>query len=142
MPHNPVLDSPLTNGSISPSLPSPIPARSGLSPERSAALLARAKDILAGRLRPDPLPGPLWADERLQRDFGDKSPPPTPEAIRRIKEDWALQSQYRGDAVACFTMADGNLAVLAVGLSEIRELLSGLSDNEDSRVVILDTDPF
>ena len=142
MPHNPVLDSPLTNGSISPSLPSPVPARSGLSPERSAALLARAKDIIAGRLRPDPLPDPQGADEYLQREFGDKVPPPTPEAVRRIKEEWALQLKYNGESIMGFTMPNGSLAVLGSGLDEIRALLAGLSDSERRNAFVRDTNPY
>jgi len=139
MPHNPVLDSPLTNGSISPSLPSPVSARSGLSPERSEALLARAKDIIAGRLRPDPLPDTPGADEYLQKEFGDKIPPPTPEAIRWIKEEWSLQLKYQGESIVSFTMSDGRLAVLGAGLDEIRALLRGLSDSERPTVIVRDT---
>jgi len=141
MPHNPVLDSPLTNGSISPSLPSPIPARSGLSAERSAALLARAKDIIAGRLIPDPLPESPGIREFLHREFGDKVPPPTHEAIRQIIEHDSIQRLARGRLIAYSTIADGRKVVLAMGEDEIFYLLAELSDDEDARVIVSDTDP-
>ena len=142
MPHNPVLDSPMSNVSISPSLPSPIPALSGLSPERSAALLARAKDIIAGRIHPDPLSDWPGADARLQADFGDKIPPPTAEAVRAIKEDWSLEYNYRGKPVICYRMDNGVLAVLGEGDEEILSILTGLSDNERHDTIVLDTHPF
>ena len=142
MPHNPVLDSPLPNGSISPSHPSPIPTRGSLSPERSAALLARARDIIAGRLRPDPLPDWPGADARLQADFGDKIPPPTVEAVRAIKEDWSLEYNYPGQGIVTYRMDNGILAVLGAGDEEILLLLRGLSIQERSNVVVLPNDPF
>ena len=142
MPHNPVLDSPLSNGSISPSLPSPIPARSSLSPERNATLLARAKDITAGRLRPDPLPDWPGADAQLQRDFGDKVPPPTAEAVRDIKENWSLDYNFRGQGIVSYRMDNGILAILGVGDDEILLILRGLSDSERQNVVVLSTEPY
>jgi len=110
--------------------------------DHMAALLARARDIIAGRLRPDPLPDWPGADARLHADFGDKVPPPTAEAIRRIKEEWSLDFNCRGHGVVSYRMDNGNLAILGVGDEEILLILRGLSDQELSNVVVIPNDPF
>lgn len=106
------------------------------------ALILRAKDAIAGRTRPPALATPPEVDEFLRKEFGGVEPPPTREALRRIADRLSLESLYGGRPVACFTMADGGLAVLACGGREIEALLRGLSDEEAAKVVILDTEPF
>ena len=113
-----------------------------LSPEGKGALIVRAKDVIAGRIRPPAMVVPPEVDEFLQKEFGGVEPPPTPEAIRRIADHLSLLMYYRGLPVACFTMADGEMVVLASGDREVEALLRGLSEEEAAKVVIADTEPF
>ena len=142
MSHSSILEAPVAIGSQPNLCVGPASKEGEISAESRAALLARAKDIIAGRLRPDPLPDPPGADEYLQREFGDKVPPPTPEAVRRIKEEWALQLKYNGEGIVYFRSEDGSMAVLGSGDDEILALLRGLSDTDRRKVIVRDTDPI
>lgn len=110
-----------------------------LTPEQKDALIARAKDIIAGRVRPSALVIPPEIERLLQRDFEGFDPPPAPEAIRNISERLSLEAHYQGQPVVCFTTTDGVLTVLAVGEREIRELYQELSHDEKAKVIITDT---
>ena len=110
-----------------------------LAPEVKAALVAEAKDILAGRVRPPAMAATPDVLKWLDREFEGFEPPATPDAIRRIAERVHLVATYAGRPVACGTTADGFLVVLASGEHEIEALLDGLSDAERSKVVIMDT---
>jgi hypothetical protein len=110
-----------------------------LTPESIDRLVARAKDIIAGRVRPPALVVPPEIEELLRREFAGFNPPPTPEAIRYITDRLSLEAHYKGQPVACFTTTEGIQAVLAVGEREIWPLLEGLSDEEEAKVVITDT---
>ena len=104
------------------------------------ALLARARDILAGRIVPPPIKPPPGLLESLDREFGWRVPPPTPEAIRFLCDEAGLDYKYRGEIVAVCKSADGGQAVLAVGEHELRTLLDGLTDDERSRVCTVVTE--
>ncbi len=54
------------------------------------AKIAWAKDVIAGRIVPSAMP--LRADvvAHLKKEFGDRNPPPTPEAVRRISDETSL----------------------------------------------------
>ena len=110
-----------------------------LTPEAKAALVARAKDVIAGRIPPPPIIAPLAVEEFMQREYANYDPPPTAAALRDIREDLSLQAIYAGVPVACFTMPGGFLAVLGVGEQEIWAILKGLSDQEQSKVVVMPT---
>jgi hypothetical protein len=79
-------------------------------------------------------------DRFLEREFGNVKPPPTPQAIRRLTDRLSLEACYGGRPVACFTTAEGALAVLAAGEQEITALLIGLSAEEAAKVVVLDSE--
>ena len=141
MSHSSVLDLPVAIGSPPNVCAGSASKEDELPPERKAALLARAQDIIAGRLIPEPLPESPAIREFLHREFGDKVPPPTPEAIRQIIEHDSIQRLGRGRLIAYCTIADGRKVVLAMGEDEIFYLLDELSDDEDARVIVSDTDP-
>ena len=142
MSHNSVRDAGGMAGAP-PSLGDAIPAREGdLAPEIKDALISRAKEIIAGRVRPPAMVAPPGVETFLQQEFGAKAPPPTSEAVRRVTERLSLQAQYAGRPVACFTTADGSLAVLASGDREVEALLRGLSESEAAMVVVTDTESF
>ena len=109
------------------------------TPERHAALIARAKDILAGRIQPEPLAIPQAITDHLQREFGDKVPPPTPAALKYITDRLSLEAHYQGQPVVCHTTPDGTQVVLACGEDEIRALYAVLTPEEGARVMISDT---
>jgi hypothetical protein len=117
----------------------PTPKEGDLTPEMKDALIARAKEIIAGRIRPSAMVVPPEVEKFLQREIAGFDPPPTPKAIRHITEQLCLQAIYRGEPVACFTTADGMLTVLASGENEIWTLLQELSEDERVKVVITDT---
>lgn len=101
-------------------------------------VVARARDVIAGRVRPPELVTPPDVEAFLRREFADKQPPPTPEAIRLLTEHLTLQAEYADCPVVVFKTADGSLTVLAVGECEIRALLDGLSPEEKSKVMVTD----
>jgi hypothetical protein len=102
-------------------------------------LISRAKDIIAGLVRPPALVVPPEIETFLHREFDGVNPPPTPEAIRYITDRLSLEAYYKGEPVAYFTTVDGIQAVLAAGEREIYALLEGLSEEEEAKVVITDT---
>lgn len=112
-----------------------------LLPETTAALVSRAKDIIAGRTQPPALVAPPGVEQHLRREFGGGEPP-TADALRRITKRLSLEAHYGGRPVACVTTRAGTLAVLASGDREVEALLRGLSDEEGARVVVTDTVPF
>jgi hypothetical protein len=122
---------------------SPPTAESPLSPEKKDALIARAKDVIAGRIPPQALIVPPEVELFMKREFAEefawREPPPTPKAVRHITEQLSLQAHYKGKAVACFTNPDGSLAVLAAGEKEIWALLEDLTEEERVKVLIMDT---
>jgi hypothetical protein len=122
----------ITNGS-------PSTAEGPLTPEKKDALITRAKDIIAGRIHPEPLPVPQYILDFFEREFAGYDPPPTPEAIRFQTDRLSLEAHYKGQPVAVFKTVDGVQAVLAVGEPEIGALFEGLSDEEESKVIITDT---
>ncbi len=97
-------------------------------------LVARALDILHGRLVPPPLPVPDFVEPELHRLLGDKVPPPTERALAQIREDWTLQHLHGGDVIVT-TRINGYLVVLAAGEDQLRELMSGLPENVAHRVL-------
>ena len=138
MSHTAVRDSAWETGFPSDASDGAIGSEADLSPEIAAALIDRAKEIIAGRVCP---PAPVASPEIekfLQREFEGVEPSPTPEAIRRITEGLSLQALYRGQPVVCFKMKSGALAVLASGEREIEALLRGLPESESSRVYVTD----
>ncbi len=110
-----------------------------LTPEKKAALISRAKDIIAGRVHPEPLPVPQYILDFFEREFAGYDPPPTAEAIRYQTDRLSLEDHYKGEPVAVFTTEDGVQAVLAAGELEIWALLDGISDEERVKVIITDT---
>ncbi len=124
-----------------PSTPEDGPVGRGaeLSVTAREALAARARDIMAGRVPPPPLPIPDWVIPRLEKEFAGYDPPPTPEAIRFITDRVSLEQRYKGEPVAVFRMPDGFQAVLACGEVEILALLYELTHEEGAQVVVTDT---
>jgi hypothetical protein len=117
----------------------PIANENDLTPEKIDTLVARAKDIIAGRVRPEALALTPEIEKFLKRESEKWNPPPTPEAIRFISDRLSLEAHYKGEPVALFTTADGIQAVLAVGEREICTLLERLSMEEEAKVLISDT---
>lgn len=111
-----------------------------LTPEIRDRIPARAREIMAGRVRPAALPVPPGLARFLQREFGSVDSPPTPEAIRRLTGRLSLEAHYGGHPVACFTTTEGTLAVLAAGEQEIAALLEGLTGEEAASVVVMDSE--
>jgi hypothetical protein len=110
-----------------------------LSPETAAGLIARAKDVLAGRVQPAVLVVPPQVEQFLQRELGEGKRRPTAEALRRITDRLCLEAHYGGRPVACTTTQAGTLAVLASGERQVEAVLRGLSEEEKPKVVIIDT---
>jgi len=96
-------------------------------------LVARALDILHGRLVPPPLPVPASVEPELHRLLGDKVPPPTDRALAAIREDWTLQHLHGGDVVVT-TRVNGYVVILAAGEDQVRELLRGMPYPEKSQL--------
>lgn len=90
-------------------------------------LVARALDILHGRLVPPPLPVPDFVEPELKRLLGDKVPPPTERALQQIREDWTLQHLHGGDVIIT-TRVNGYVVILAAGEDEVRELAAEIPD--------------
>jgi hypothetical protein len=110
-----------------------------LTPAAKEALLARARDIIAGRVKPPRMEAPPGRLEAFHKEFAGYDPPPTEEAIRFFTEQWHLDYTYRGKSVVCCRTSEGDLAVLGVGEEEIVAILLGLDDEEQSKVVVMDT---
>jgi hypothetical protein len=111
-----------------------IPAH--LPPERRDQIVARAKEIIAGRRPADPMVEAAGVETFLRHE-ADRFPAPLdPAARRRIADALNLQAHYGGLPVACFTTAEGVLAVLAAGESEVDALFQGLGAEEAARVVV------
>ncbi len=122
----------MSNGAI----PSLNGDASHLSPE---AKIAWAKDVIAGRIPQPTMPAHPEFAEILLREFADRAAPPSPSAIRRISERLSLQAEYKGVPVGCLITSDDSYPVLAVGMPEIKSLFQALTDDELSRVMIVDT---
>ena len=93
-------------------------------------LVARALDILHGRLVPPPLPVPDFVEPDLRRLLGDKVPPPTERALAQIREDWTLQHLHGGDVVAV-TRVNGYVVVLGAGEADVWDLLHNVPRDLD-----------
>lgn len=113
--------------------------RGELAAEAVDALLAHARDVIAGRVQPPPLPVPPEVERFLQHEFGPGGMEVTPAALRRITERLCLEAIYRGQPVVCVTTPAGTVAVVATGETEIFALLKGLSGEERSKVMFTDT---
>ncbi len=113
----------------------------GLSAEAKAALLARARDVISGRVVPPKMEAPPGRLEAFHKEFAGYDPPPTQEAIRFLTERWHLDYTYAGVSVVCCRTGNGDLAVVGVGEDEIVALLRGLDDEDRSKVVVMDTEP-
>ena len=106
-------------------LEAPTPAAPDAPPV--SPLVARALDILHGRLVPPPLPVPDFVEPELHRLLGDKVPPPTERALAAIREDWTLQHLHGGDVIVT-TRVNGYVVVLAAGEDQVRELAPEIPD--------------
>ncbi len=103
------------------------------------AVVARAKGIIAGRIRPEPIVPPPEVVEFLRKEMTGRDPAPTPEFLRFFTDRLNLEAIYKGEPVLCHTTADQVQTVLAVGQPEIFAVLDALTDHEQSRVIVLDT---
>lgn len=108
-----------------------------LSTEARDALVARARDIIAGRMPPPELGSTPEIDAHMQREYGHLEPPPTTEALRFLKNQLLLDAHHSGQVVACLLLDNDELAVLAVGQHEVQALLQSLSDEQGSKVVVV-----
>ncbi len=143
MPHKTTNGSPKAI-SASSSQPADAPGGVALSPEIQAAKIRRAKEIIGGRHRPEPLILSPWVTEFLEheRKHGQlKEIEPTEEALQDITDWLNLQAHYGGHMIAWHRTGQGVLTVLAVGADEIEALLKGLSPEEVAEVVIDFPDP-
>jgi len=129
-----------TNGALGTASTNGVAVEHAFTVDAQQALVARAKDIIAGRIPPDPIPVPSIVVEFLDEEFRRFHPQPTAEARRFLTEDLSLQAIYKGTPIASIRMSDRSLAVLAVGEDEIRTLLTHLNNDENADVVIRDTD--
>src|SRR5262249_60387124 len=114
----------------------PPPDENKSPPENMEIKIKRAKEIIAGQVRPPRMPTPPTVTAFLERAVNGRQPPAEPEAVQKITDWLNLQAHYGGGPVACFTTAEGFLAVLAAGPEEVEALLKGLSDEEGARVVV------
>ena len=139
MSHNslPVADS--QEGS--PPLADRISPETEITTETRAALVDRARQIMAGRIIPEPLALPPELEKAWQKELAGFPQPPTMKAIHRITDRLALVAHYDGELVAIVTTAHGRTAVVAVGDDEIKALLDGLSQEESAKVMLTDTMP-
>lgn len=104
-----------------------------------AELLARARDIIAGRIVPPPMEDPAF-DASMAKEFAGYEPPPTANAIRFLRERQCLERLYRGQPVLIFETASGDNVVIATGERDILFLLRSLPAGERCRVVVEDTE--
>jgi hypothetical protein len=103
-------------------------------PPATGALVARARDIIAGRVVPPALVPPPEVVAFLESERA--SAPASPAALRHLTSQLTLQVRYAGRAIACFVPPGGEPVVLAVGDTEIEELLRALTEAEGARVVV------
>lgn len=101
---------------------------------QSGVLVARARDIIAGRVVPPALVPPPEVVAFLERESA--TAPASPAALRHLTSQLTLQTRYAGRAIACFVPPGGEPVVLAVGDTEIEELLRALTEEEGARVVV------
>jgi hypothetical protein len=110
--------------------------------ESSDAMIARAKEIIAGRLQPPPFVAPKLLLDHFEREFRDKNPPPMREALDAIIDRHCIDTIYSGKLVAYTTMKSGRLTVLATGLDDIEKLFKALVGKERLEVVVTDTETY
>jgi len=127
-----------TNGALGTASTNGVALEHAFTVDAQQALVARAKDIIAGRIPPDPIPVPSIVVEFLDEEFRRFHPQPTAEARRFLTEDLSLQAIYKGTPIACQMLPGDKYTVLAVGNREIEVLLRGLSSSESTKVIVLD----
>ena len=76
------------------------------------------------------MPSSKKVDEALERLLPGRVPP------LWIRNAFSLQFHYGGQTVACFESPSGVIAVLAVGVEKIAQLLKALSVEEVDHIVI------
>ena len=113
-------------------MPATLPVPDATDARPLSPLVARALDILRGKLVPPPLPVPDFVEPEIQRLLGDKVPPPTERALREIREEWSLQHLHGGDVIVT-TRVNGYVVILAAGEDEVREVMQELPYPEKSR---------
>ena len=130
MPQN-LADNQIESAAFVPMAPEAL-AFTGSAEER----IAWAKDVIAGRIQPPPMAPTPFVKEHMNREFKTfPLPPPTPEAVRHLIDEWNLQDLHGGDIVLIFRDKRGYVVVLAAG-DEVFPLYRQLSDLEKSKVVI------
>ncbi len=104
-----------------------------------AELLARTRDIIAGRIVPPAMEDPEF-DDLMAKEFAGYEPPPTADAIRYLRERQCLEKLYRGQPVLTFKTGSGDKVVIVSGERDIFFLLRTLPIHERARVVVEDTE--
>ncbi len=111
-----------------------------LSNTTTRQLIQRAQEIIAGREKPPPIiaqRGVGTSPTRGNENARGHATGLAEAAVTPRPADWLnLQAAYGGRLTACFTTADGVLAVLAWGEDEVGALIAGLTDAEREKVVI------
>ncbi|MBX9582506.1 MAG: hypothetical protein K2X87_19550 [Gemmataceae bacterium] len=100
-------------------------------PATDAARIARAKDLIAGRITADPMPTPPAVRDYLARIMAGKEDFFTPEAVRWAVNEHNLQFYFGGRVVACYTTPDGDYIPLAAD-DDITPLFAALTPAEMS----------
>lgn len=114
------------------------PGVNGASPASMdvQGMIERAKAIIAGRMRPEPMVTPRIVEEFLKSNVTNLEPEPAPEALRTIRDSLNLQAHHGGQVVACLETEEAGMVVLACGGDEIDALRRGLSAEEWGKVNI------
>ena len=103
------------------------------------AVVARARDIIAGRD-----PGPALPDQsrlraRLDREFGHRVPPPTPEAIAYQLNQNAIVEYGGGRLLLVYVAPDGLMTPLAAGDEEPFAVYHALPAADRAKTCITDS---
>lgn len=113
----------------------PVPAPT----DRKAALVAYAKDVIAGRVVPPPMVLDARRTALLDAALAEAAgpyPPATPEAVRWATDWECLYAQYPNEVFLYFNTAGGYMTVLAAGEEDVLAVLAGLTPEEDCQAIM------
>ncbi len=104
--------------------------------DRAAAdMIARAKAILAGRLKPEPMVTPPEVAAFIESEKARFAEPLDPDVIQHMTDALNLQHYYPDRTIARYTTPEGVLVVLADGMENYLTLIGALSYEERRRVL-------
>ncbi len=131
MPHVPA-DTP-TGFSNLPRAPLGGESGAGRPPAAMEGRIQWAKDLIAGRIDPQPIVTPRIVEEFLERELAGLDEQRAPDAARELRNALNLQAHYGGQVVALHD-TDAGPVVLACGAKEIEALRAGLTAEEWDKI--------